>query len=868
MVNIKSCIEKIDISDSIEKKLISVKEAINAIRDIKEPKSRKDSFLNIASRLPKTPEFQPLYTEAVNNAIDAADAIPDKQHRTHALLCIANELPGAAESNPLRLRAMRLALNLKDISNHSHYSKDELEGIAKGLPKSSDYSFYRQYTFLGVAKMLPKTGEFLALYKEAIGVAIAATNVIPEPYYRKYALVYIANELHKTSEFHELHLKALTEAFRAATEITDLLIKTYTLIDILKEIPITPLFFPLLQQILKEILNFFSMKMMFKDINATEIIDYILVAEEKGINESKKAKYTKTKYAVMLAKELERFGLLLNDIRFIEILKPYTHVWVQPKELRFASKKIVDRLEGLQNTYHGKEIERPLFVKEVFHASDAHYPEKKQSSAVKECLSIDIGATNTVIMKRRRDSQPEFISLNTISRQYGDVPIIPTVMDINANSIGTGAIDNNPITDFKKMLLEGRPEGREYMERYINILYQHLKKEIENPRWLSIFSDITADRIYVTVPVGFPDYKRNLKEIMERIMRGAEIEFLEEPLAAAIGYQVAEERDRIVMVIDFGGNTLDVMMLRLNLNDAHVIAKPDRSKMLGGRDIDIWLTEYLSEKMGMDNESPSMELINKAEDIKIALTNSREVSFHWKGAEVCRVSRGDFEEILAKHDFYKTVDRAVLYVLHRAKKIGITKEKIEAVLLTGGSSLIPSFKEKIAALFPGLYEKNAIYSHSPFSAVATGASLYGTRNIIDRHLGLGYAVRYTTKDEENPYAYEIIFEKGEAFPFEKTYKIMPAETLGEQRDIYIELFEVPENYIVRRWEREGETEVIKQAIRPVKDMNLMAFGIITLSFEESVKDEVYIRFYVDEAGHLKIHYGKENKEIETGIRLQ
>ena len=40
-------------------------------------------------------------------------------------------------------------------------------------------------------------------------------------------------------------------------------------------------------------------------------------------------------------------------------------------------------------------------------------------------------------------------------------------------------------------------------------------------------------------------------------MSGVEIEFLEEPLAAAIGYQVAEERDRIVMVIDFGGNTLD-----------------------------------------------------------------------------------------------------------------------------------------------------------------------------------------------------------------------------------------------------------------------------------------------------------------------
>lgn len=865
MINIKGCIEKIDSSDSIEEKQSFIKDAINAIRDIEDPKHKKDFLLNIAGRLLEKPEFQALYIEAIDKAIDAADEIPDMQHRIHALLCIANDLPETADAGQLRLKAMRLAMNLKE---DAHYSREELEGIAKGLPKSSDYSFYRQYTLLGAAKMLPKTGEFLKLYKDAIETAIAATDVILEPSYRKYALIYIVNELPKTPEFQALHLKALEKAFKAATDIIDPLVKTYNLIDVLNDIPIATEFFPLLQQILKDILSLFSMKMMLKGINATEVIDYILVAEERGINESKKAKYTKTKYAVMLAKELQRFGPLLNDIRFIEILRPYTHVWVQPKELRLAGKKIVERLEGLQNTYHGNEIERPVFIKEVFHTPDAHYPVIKKASTAKGCLSIDIGATNTVIMKRRSDSQPEFISLNSLSRQYGDVSIIPTLLDNKTNTIGNEASALSPVADFKKMLLEGRPEGREYMERYLNILYQHLKKKIENPGWFSIFSNIIADKVYITVPVGFSDYKRNLEEIMQRIIRGVEIEFLEEPLAAAIGYQVAEERDRIVMVIDFGGNTLDVMMLRLNLNDVHVIAKPDRSKMLGGRDIDIWLAGYLSGKLGIDNEYPSIEIINKAEEIKIALSNSRETPFYWNGVEACRISRDDFEKILAKHDFYKTVDRAVLYVLHRAKKIGVTKEKIEAVILTGGSSLIPSFKEKIEALFPELKQKNAIYNHSPFSAVAMGASLYGTRNIIDRHLGLAYAIRYTTKDKQNPYAYEIIFGKGEPFPFEKTFKITPAMTLGGQRDIYIELFEAPESCITRRWEKEGETEIIKQAVKPVKEIGLKGFSIITLSFEEPLMDEINITFLVNDSGYLLLRYGKGNKEIKTDIRLQ
>ncbi|MBI5179904.1 MAG: hypothetical protein HZA05_00715, partial [Nitrospirae bacterium] len=180
----------------------------------------------------------------------------------------------------------------------------------------------------------------------------------------------------------------------------------------------------------------------------------------------------------------------------------------------------------------------------------------------------------------------------------------------------------------------------------------------------------------------------------------------------------------------------------------------------------------------------------------------------------------------------------------------------------------PSFKEKIEALFPELQQKNAIYNHSPFSAAAMGAALYGTRNIIDRHLGIGYAIRYTTKDKENPYTYEIIFEKGEAFPFEKAFKITPAMTLGEQRDIYIELFEVPESYIVRRWEKEGETEIIKQVIKPAKDIGLKGFSIITLSFEEPLKGEINITFFVNDSGHLLLRYGKEHKEIKTGIRLQ
>jgi molecular chaperone DnaK (HSP70) len=110
------------------------------------------------------------------------------------------------------------------------------------------------------------------------------------------------------------------------------------------------------------------------------------------------------------------------------------------------------------------------------------------------------------------------------------------------------------------------------------------------------------------------------------------------------------------------------------------------------------------------------------------------------------------------------VDRSVSYVLKRAEKVGVKKDRIEAVLLTGGSSQIPSFKDKIAYIFPDLRNKNLIYDHSPLTAVGLGAALYGTRDVTDRHLGMAYALKYSSADKDAPHSYSIVLEKGEILP--------------------------------------------------------------------------------------------------------
>ena len=841
--------------------------AFDVISNIEEVDERQASIFELIKEIPITKDFFWIYSKAMELAIDAVDGIHEPISRKTKLLRIAHELPKTDEFTKLRLYAMRLALDLSDTAHHKKASLDE---IAKELPKSLDISFYRSYTLLGIAGQLPKNNEFLNLYKEAIQRALHATDVIKEPYYREYALLYIARELPKAEEYFTLYKQAIEEAFHAAIAIQDPFAKKHALIEILQEIPKTPKFSTLLQQVMKQALDFYAARRRLENIDIIGRLDYFIAGEQRRLTESKKVKYTKEKYALILARELEQIGLQLNDIRLIETLRPYTHVWIQPVVLRTVAKKIVSHLENLKAVYHGREIGRPIFVKEYHPAAESHDTDSREKIIAQNFVSIDLGATNTVIMRRKGEDIPESVLLDSIAKTYDDTYIIPSILNLETNVIGMEAVGKPHIANFKRMLLDGNPKGKECMDRYIHVLYQHLKRRMSGGKRFSFFQDPSANILYITVPVGFNNYRKNLKEIIEKTIKGVKIELIEEPLAAAIGYQVAEERDKVIMLIDFGGCTLNTMILRLNIHEVHVIAKPDRAKTLGGHDIDIWLTEHLAKKIGIQRESAQYDkLILKAEEIKISLSEQKVVSFEWDGNEVCKISREDLEDVLAKYDFYKIIDRSILYLLKRAEKVGVRKDMIEAVLLTGGSSQIPSFKDKIFHLFPNLKEQNAIYDHSPISAVARGGALYATKDVItDRHLAMAYALRYTTNNKEKPYSYKLILESGESLPLEKTFRITPARTLGAQDEIYLELFEVPESMVIRKWAAEAGMEFIQQEIKQSKDMTLTGLNIVTLPFKEPIDEDTYITFRVDDRGHLVIRYGKENAEVETGLRLQ
>ncbi len=833
-----------------------------------DPADMKAATLEFVKEVPSFDAFAQLYSMVTDAAIDAADSLDEGARRITELLRLAKETHPAKAFLKLRARAWRLAMGLPD---SPRYKEPDMVKTAKELPKPNDYVFYRRYTLMGILSDMPKEAEFDGAYRDGIELAMRATELIVEPYYRKYALMYLADILKERDDVRDLYKRTLTEAHAVALAIKDPFAKQFALIDILQQTPKTQGFMDLLEAVISESLAFFTLKKWVGDLDAVDMVDYILSAEEPGISDSKKRRFDREKYANILASEIEEFGRELSDIRFIPALKPYTHVWIQPSALRDAVKGVALRLESLKGVFHGREIQRPSFVSELYPDGPGRYIHKKDAQA-SECVAIDLGATNTVIMRKRGSAQPDFVHLPSIAREYDGIVIVPTILSAETNRIGAEVFaerEEAPLAGIKQMMLEGNPKGKVYMERFFKLLVSHMKKAAPTGGWFNILSKGTTDVFYITVPVGYQYYRNAMKEIAGKAIKGARVEFIEEPLAAAIGYQVVEDKDKVIMVVDFGGSTLNIMAVRVNVNEVHVAAKPDRAQMIGGRDIDVWLAEHLAKRAGIP--VVTYGVMSAAEEVKVALSKQEETPFLWQGRDPIKVTRDEFERVLDGHNFYKLVDRSITYVLKKAEKVGLKKDAIEAVLLTGGSSQIPSFKEKIGDIFPELRARNLIFDHSPLAAVGYGAALYGTRDVIDKHLGLAYALRHATGDLDSPHSFCIVLEKGEPLPMEKTFKLTPACKLGDQKDIYLELFEVPDTYITRLWVKEGGIEFLKQEFKGGDGGRggkpaLTGFKPVTLAFKETLKEDVYVTFVVNDKGFLSIKFGGE--VIEPGIRLQ
>ena len=231
----------------------------------------------------------------------------------------------------------------------------------------------------------------------------------------------------------------------------------------------------------------------------------------------------------------------------------------------------------------------------------------------------------------------------------------------------------------------------------------------------------------ITVPAYFNDSQRQATKDAGAIAGLNVLRIINEPTAAAIAYGLDNKsEEKNVLIFDLGGGTFDVSLLNIDDGIFEVLATAGDTH-LGGEDFDNLLVKHFSDEFKRkykhdisDNKRASRRLRTACEKAKRTLSSSAtasiEVESIYEGIDFfTSITRAKFE-MLCMSLFQKCIE-PVSKVLRDS---GVSKNKVDEIVLVGGSTRIPKIQDLLSSFFNG---KELSKNINPDEAVAYGASV-------------------------------------------------------------------------------------------------------------------------------------------------
>ncbi len=239
----------------------------------------------------------------------------------------------------------------------------------------------------------------------------------------------------------------------------------------------------------------------------------------------------------------------------------------------------------------------------------------------------------------------------------------------------------------------------------------------------------TVSQAVITVPAYFSDAQRQATKDAGRIAGLDVLRIINEPTAASLAYGLDKEHDQKILVFDLGGGTFDVSILEIGDGVFEVLATAGNNR-LGGDDFDQkvmdWLVDSFKKDQGIDLRSDKMamqRLREAAEKAKIELSGvtTSQINLPYITADASgpkhmdiTLSRAKFDELTAD-----LVEKTMGPLRSAMKDSGLTPDKIDKVLLVGGSTRTPSVQEAVKRYFG----KEPFKGINPDECVAIGAAI-------------------------------------------------------------------------------------------------------------------------------------------------
>lgn len=316
------------------------------------------------------------------------------------------------------------------------------------------------------------------------------------------------------------------------------------------------------------------------------------------------------------------------------------------------------------------------------------------------------------------------------------------------------------------------------------------------------FSDMSGypDELILSIPVeSFEYYSDWLLNDMKRF-EDLHLRLIDEASAAAAGYGLSLHPGDVLLVLDFGGSTLQavcVSVVEENIEEGlccRVLGKAGCS--IGGMTLDRWIFTWALHRMGLSENDPqvhraSAELLRYCEAIKEALSENETVTFDFYPDRSFLMTRDELVTIFHENGLFDAVSSVVEEALRNAEDHGFQRDDLTAVLPVGGSSLIPSIRHFLEERFSG--EK--LVFGEPLGAVARGAAVIAGGMHIYDFVQHSYAIRYNDPST-GAYAFRTIIEKGTKYPEIQVTPLMKLKAAFEgQQRFGIAIYELRESSV-------------------------------------------------------------------------